>query len=509
MSTSPVLVSANRVENITGAFCQGLTSTSVSSDKLFSGTDVSQQNLFVQSSLSSTRLEWNNGQGCYVPDNTRFSLHSITGTPWNTLRLGDSMDWEYTRNLIGNQLFASASSKFNFIFKPCTGYKKIMNLGGCWDGQAIMYIPACDDPDFVPVGIAVRNFTQGKAPPTPGEYMMVNKYFLYEGGPIQPTNKLTSINLYINPGETWDGGQALPQQAVLLYRPFDGFGNLMVSLCPSGGYSTTCSVQNDSNDDYDKLTSMNMVHNWQIRPIMRVIQDYFLGKIPDSAKTTIAFLKTIMMPNGIMSGGAFYDLCHQGGPAGTANSVCEAMKQDYCKDSLHIDEPVCSCMTATSKNVDQELLKVNPQVLKSPYCLIDSCSNETVQDKSVFKSNNQMAKCPVINPIPPPPKPVVTTPVNTSTTNTNSPSTNPQITTTTTTESTIIPPQFAGIQIKYWYMIIGLILIIVIAAVLMSGGHQPMMSPEMMQQQLMQQQMMMQQAPPQQQMMMQQAPPQQ
>ena len=328
------------------------------------------------------QLQWNNGGGCYTTS-CRFAFHSVKVPLDGTFRFGDAIDWEYDRGSCGMQLFATANSRINFLFKPATSYRPIFTFGGgCWMGNAVMFLPVCDDPDFVPVGIAVRKI--GHPDPQPGDYCLMNKYFLWNEGTVAGVDIMSCFNLNANNVD------------FMCYKPFPGYNNLMVCTKPRGSAGSHAT----DNSNYDTIADINKFHKYRLRPISRVAQDYLTGNIPMTANTTVNFIKTVItLPKDILNEGFFYAACHQGGPPGTQTSVCENMVNNYCKDSLHANEEVCGCVNATKENTD--LTRFTPLTSTSMpiYCLSPKCTDDPEQDVTIFKKNIQMTPCPPINDV--------------------------------------------------------------------------------------------------------------
>ena len=340
------------------------------------------QTAFPGAGGNGMQLQWNNGGGCYTTS-CRFAFHSVKVPLDGTFRFGDAIDWEFDRGSCGMQLFATANSRINFLFKPATSYRPIFTFGGgCWMGNAVMFLPVCDDPDFVPVGIAVRKI--GYPDPQPGDYCLMNKYFLWNEGTVANADIMSCFNLNASSVD------------FMCYRPFPGYTNLMVCTKTRGLVGDHAT----DNSNYDTIANINKYHNYRLRPIARVAQDYLSGKIPMTANTTINFIKTVItLPKDILNEGFFYAACHQGGPPGTQTSVCETMVNNYCKDSLHANEEVCGCVNATKENTD--LTRFTPLTSTSMpiYCLSSKCTDDPEQDVDIFKKNIQMTTCPPINDI--------------------------------------------------------------------------------------------------------------
>jgi hypothetical protein len=341
------------------------------------------------------RLEWNNGRDCYNGD-TRYSFWSIDilKAPDTYGLLGDFMSWEWDQPQPPSLLFVKADHHVNWFCKPAKRYTPIFNLAGCWAGEATIYLPECDDKDFVPVGVVIRKKDRG--PPVAGDYFLINKYFLVDT-PIDSTYNKMPVCAVFDAHCGWFGIKD-GSTSVLMYKPFDGYGNLMIA---HGGGMYDRDIQIGGNSSIQSVISTANVHNWQFRSVYDLIRDYLsqdLDKLGRIGATTLNFIKSqIHLPKDILLNGGYYDACHDG-QNGITTAVCDAMKSEYCDDPAHANEPVCGCLNA--KLTDPDIAPLSAANKLAPiHCISQNClTNVGKPDSKVFIKNTQLdtKKCPPI-----------------------------------------------------------------------------------------------------------------
>lgn len=238
-----------------------------------------------------------------------------------------------------------------YFAKPCDGYKLVAPKYGS-DMAMSLFLPISHDSNYIGLGhVAVHqtnwsNKLEDVITPTPGDYYVVNKAYLFDAGKTAPTICTRGgINAYAVCGINCNLFRAFNDNS--LYKPRD---QMDLDLCCSGMPGDCGTYTQKSRDCYDAMSN----------------------------KCTY---------KDILPGGSCYEQCI------SDPYNCDLMKNQYC--ALHPDDKLCDCIMASSRTDYKEMIKGAEMVYgtSQPICYYEPCQKGDAFQTSAMLNYQNSGKC--------------------------------------------------------------------------------------------------------------------